>query len=270
MHIWNRASSFDNDWMSMISSKILSTEESTRLDRRNDSKIHHYKTGIEMRYEIKTTVFCKFDHSKYPMDDQTCDIRYGSGSSSAIFVLSSEQKDSQNLHHRTRINQAADFKVSISFFDMETSHGNNTVGMKIAMDRIIFSFILKYYVPCMAIVLVSIIGFVIPATAIPGRVALLVTQFLTLINLFIYQMVSQYNKINNIIHLSRICLWTFLPTNTSSVLYDKIGLQFPTLFRYTNLFKYSYNTVRKSFWFDIKCIRHVSHMLSWIRCRGNS
>ena len=38
------------------------------------------------------------------------------------------------------------------------------------------------------IVLVAEIGFIIPASAIPGRVALLVTQFLTLINLFIHQM----------------------------------------------------------------------------------
>ena len=37
-----------------------------------------------------------------------------------------------------------------------------------------------------------VIGFIIPVTVIPGRVSLLVTQFLTLINLFIHQMVSIY------------------------------------------------------------------------------
>ena len=51
-------------------------------------------------------------------------------------------------------------------------------------------------------VLVSEIGFVVPITAIPGRVALLVTQFLTLVNLFIYQMVNllivAYTLISNL------------------------------------------------------------------------
>ena len=56
------------------------------------------------------------------------------------------------------------------------------------------SFLLKYYAPCAAIVLVSEIGFIIPVTVIPGRVGLLVTQFLTLINIFIHQMVSCYNN----------------------------------------------------------------------------
>ena len=51
-----------------------------------------------------------------------------------------------------------------------------------------------------AIVVVSIMGFIIPASAIPGRVALLVTQFLTLINLFIYQMVS-YPSIKHVLLL---------------------------------------------------------------------
>ena len=53
-------------------------------------------------------------------------------------------------------------------------------------------YMMKYYIPTMAVVLVSEIGFVIPLTAIPGRVALLVTQFLTLVNLFIYQMVRAF------------------------------------------------------------------------------
>ena len=81
--------------------------------------------------------------------------------------------------------------MSITFFDHQRNHGNNTVGISIKMSRMVNSFILKYYIPCIAIALVSEVSFVIPVTAIPGRVALLVTQFLTLINLFIYQMVSQ-------------------------------------------------------------------------------
>ena len=59
-----------------------------------------------------------------------------------------------------------------------------------------------YYIPSILIVLVSEIGFVVPVTAIPGRIGLLVTQFLTLINLFIHQMsespsASDLNKLGS-------------------------------------------------------------------------
>ena len=189
MHIWNRARSFDNEWRSMISSMIMSTNKRNQLDVCNDTNNHHTKTGIEMRYEISTTVFCEFEHSNFPMDQQTCNISYGSGSSSAIFALYDWKQDFPNQHQESIIKRTDDFEVSMSFFDQGTCHGNNIVGITVEMKRVTTSFILKYYIPCMAIVLVSVIGFVFPISAIPGRTALLVTQFLTLINLFISQMV---------------------------------------------------------------------------------
>ena len=79
--------------------------------------------------------------------------------------------------------------IQMEFFDTNIAHGNNTIGIRIRMERLTDSHFMKYYVPCMGIVLISEIGFVIPVTAIPGRIGLLVTQFLSLINLFIHQMV---------------------------------------------------------------------------------
>ena len=188
MHVWDSAS-FGNEWEKMISSKILSTNKRNQLDVCDDRENQRTKTGIEMRYEIKTTVFCQFDHSTYPMDNQTCEISFGSGSSSAIFALYDWKQDFPNQHQESIIKRTDDFEVSMSFFDQGTCHGNNIVGITVEMKRVTTSFILKYYIPCMAIVLVSVIGFVFPISAIPGRTALLVTQFLTLINLFISQMV---------------------------------------------------------------------------------
>ena len=63
------------------------------------------------------------------------------------------------------------------------------VGFDIEMERILKPYIMEYYLPCVASILVSHIGFVIPVKSIPGRAALLVTQFLSLINLFIAGMV---------------------------------------------------------------------------------
>ena len=59
----------------------------------------------------------------------------------------------------------------------------------IKLGRCILPFIIKYYLPCIAIITVSLINFLISVSSIPARVALLVTQFLTLTNILIAQQV---------------------------------------------------------------------------------
>ena len=84
------------------------------------------------------------------------------------------------------------------------------VGFDIAMERILKPYIMEYYLPCVASILVSHIGFVIPVKSIPGRAALLVTQFLSLINLFIAGMVRivlfyQYLNLELVVYNSKRC-----------------------------------------------------------------
>ena len=56
-------------------------------------------------------------------------------------------------------------------------------------------YLYQIYLPCFAIVIVSMISFLIPLTAIPGRVTLIVTIFLTITHIFMKQLVR--NKKNN-------------------------------------------------------------------------
>ena len=116
-----------------------------------------------------------------------CGLKIGSRHFGPIFAL----HDPKGIYHGKDTYESDNFGMSITFFDEKLNSGHNTVGINIQMDRVVNEFILKYYIPCIAIVLVSGISFVIPITAIPGRVALLVTQFLTLTNLFMHQMVIQ-------------------------------------------------------------------------------
>ena len=142
---------------------------------------------IEVQYEIKSTVYCMFYPAAYPMDQQTCNVTFGSGSFEAIFVLYDLRKDL-----KTPItSKSPTFEIQISYFDNNERDGSNRIGVNIKITRILRPFLLKYYVPCIAIVLLSALSFAIPVTAIPGRVGLLVTLFLTLTNLFIHQMVSK-------------------------------------------------------------------------------
>ena len=144
---------------------------------------------------MKTTVYCHFTYSSYPMDQQRCNFSIGSASQGAIFVLDPVPDESDEFHH-VNAYQAENFNMRIRFFDNGIKTGRNTVGIIFEMCRLQNAFLYMYYIPCITIVLVSLIGFVIPVTAIPGRIALLVTQFLTLTNLSIYQMVS----INSLVH----------------------------------------------------------------------
>ena len=88
------------------------------------------------------------------------------------------------------IYSAAGFDIATILFDENIKNGSNTIGVKMEMRRRLKSYILKYYVPTMSIVIISEISFLIPIVAIPGRMGLLVTLFLTLTNVFIHHMVS--------------------------------------------------------------------------------
>ena len=87
LHIWNRTSSRNDQRVSMISSKILPSDEREELECLDDGEEKHTKTGIAIKYEVQATVFCKFEYSSYPIDEQQCTISFGSSSSGAVFVL---------------------------------------------------------------------------------------------------------------------------------------------------------------------------------------
>ena len=68
-------------------------------------------------------------------------------------------------------------------------HHQTSLGFDIVIKRRPSKYIFQYFLPSCAIVGASSFSFIIPLSAIPGRVALLVTQFLTLTNIFINSMV---------------------------------------------------------------------------------
>ncbi len=63
------------------------------------------------------------------------------------------------------------------------------VGFKVALQRRSMPYIMQYYLPAIAIVILSQMSFLISPQQLPGRVALLVTLFLVLTNIFINQQV---------------------------------------------------------------------------------
>ena len=133
----------------------------------------------------RMTVPCNFDHSMFPFDTHYCRFRV-------------TNKDSREIIPRLYPGMSTDKIMTISKYGFtitgyldEGINGKNHsyVGLKFKMKRTLPPFVYQYHLPSAAIVLVSQLSFIIPASAIPGRVGLLATLFLTLTNLFINHMV---------------------------------------------------------------------------------
>ena len=164
------------------------------------------ETIVNATLEWRITVFCTFDFTNYPLDIQHCPFHAeGAGSRSLKYLL----YDPMNIHHSTKQYEAAGFDVTIKFVGNDYATYNETTltnltffshvfGFEVSMRRIFAPYLFQYYLPCMAIVIVSGISFIVPLSAIPGRIALVVTQFLTLTNIFIHAMVSTHFKKNYI------------------------------------------------------------------------
>ena len=149
-------------------------------------------TVVEYTIEMKAKIYCDFDFIRYPMDTQHCQFRFKTRSWGASMSLF----DAAKAFHDTKYYWTDNFQIKITFIDEGTMAGGNKVGFDIKMSRSLRRYFMVYYLPSIASVLVSHIGFLIPLTSIPGRAALLVTQFLSLVNIFIAERVSiiAYNR----------------------------------------------------------------------------
>ena len=144
---------------------------------------------LKQELEAKISFYCDFDHSNYPLDISYCSLLMGERSSSVVFKWSAEAKKKHLIRN---------FHISDVIANIEIAEGENDdstkrdIGLKIKLTRFLKPFILKYYIPCLAIVIMSQLSFFIPLESLPARVGLIVTQFLTLMSLFIQQMVNIY------------------------------------------------------------------------------
>ena len=138
LYNWNRtALKAKDEWALLKTAKILTTDEI------NEEEGTHEKTTVEMKYEIKTSVYCKFEYSQYPMDSQNCSINIGSSSNVADFQLHDENK----RYHGPKAYGAVGLNMKIRFFSKNNHTKENTVGCDIQMNRLMVPFMMKYYVP---------------------------------------------------------------------------------------------------------------------------
>ena len=153
----------------------------------------------------KLVLFCMFNFSSFPFDTQHCKFRQTFESSSDIVkIFTNSPSVVSYLQNFTGTKPVTKWQYIMDGFeikitpigdiiipDLKTQNSTGKgYGFDIKLQRLVQPYIFQYYFPSAAIVVVSQISFIIPLSSIPGRVGLVVTQFLTLTNIFIYQMVS--------------------------------------------------------------------------------
>ena len=144
---------------------------------------------VTYNMEAQASIYCNFHFVNYPMDTQHCEfVMDGSYPYPNILELSLELGLFGETNHHSNTD---DFVIEVTF---DYKGNRSGIHSSIKLERRILPFIIRYYLPCFAIVMVSFIGFIISMDSIPARVALLVTQFLTQTNILIAQQVYKRCK----------------------------------------------------------------------------
>ena len=133
---------------------------------------------------------CDLDFTDYPFDRNECEARITSELSGELREVLAQQC-TKNGYYAHNVVSGLDVFITLFGNTINDTHTiTNDFGFNMEIKRRITSYLIQYYLPCASIVAVSSISFIIPLSAIPGRVSLVVTLFLTLSNLIIQNEVS--------------------------------------------------------------------------------
>jgi len=146
----------------------------------------------EIMYSQATHInfICPMRFDAFPLDTQTCKFQVGSYSYSMAKMTFTQTSKVQGyvksgssvvLDYAVNIHQLSEDDQTLGYGEL----GNFSVaGFEMVLNRHISHYLITYYLPSGLFVVVSWISFVVPPDVIPGRMALLVTLFLVLVNIF--------------------------------------------------------------------------------------
>jgi hypothetical protein len=135
------------------------------------------------------TFICPMHFDKFPLDTQRCKFLVGSYSYDDSQMTFTTQNAKYNNKESNSI--ALDYEIEIiplsakdKLLVFEGLGNYSLAGFELILRRYVSTYIITYYLPSGLFVIVSWISFLIPMDVIPGRMALLVTLFLVLVNIF--------------------------------------------------------------------------------------
>ena len=161
----------------------------TRLNLLSENPFHQSLPLIQINLDMRVKVLCSFEFYNYPLDSQKCSFIFRQDTDSCI-KYSTYQRQNRSPKYQAQF-EAVGFDIQVTPMNGGVNC-NDEIGFALKLNRIVLPFVLKSYLPTTSIVLISGISFIIPLSAIPGRVALSVTLFLTLGNIFMQTTVRKF------------------------------------------------------------------------------
>lgn len=156
--------------------RVLKEMSGVRI-RRN--RTIHYELGVRI------TISCRMMFDDYPLDAHTCQFQVGSYYDTNKTVKCSSQyvydeKRQRSLQHYIEFEDLPENDKSVVL----PSGAYAACGFQIRLVRKTMQYLVQVYLPSCMFVVVSWVSFLIKPEVVPGRMALLVTLFLVLINIF--------------------------------------------------------------------------------------
>ena len=153
-------------------------------------KLNREKT-LSYNQHYVMTLYCKMDFDQYPFDYHSCEFRAGS------YAYNSKIVDCSSVLHRNlekageQAQHNLQYKISTGelatkYLNYDYLDGNfSCCGFVINLKREMTHMMVQTYVTSIILVITSWLSFMINPAAISGRMGMLVTLFLALINIFI-------------------------------------------------------------------------------------
>lgn len=140
---------------------------------------------INYELGVRVTISCKMMFDDYPLDAHSCQFQVGSYYDTVETVLCSSQFLYNSARQRSlqHFIQLEPLPKQFSVVHLPSGH-YAACGFQVRLQRKQMQYQIQVYLPSFMFVVTSWVSFLIKPEVVPGRMALLVTLFLVLINIF--------------------------------------------------------------------------------------
>jgi len=140
---------------------------------------------INYELNVHITISCQMNFDDYPLDAHACQFQVGSYydtqevvKCNAHFIY--DENRQRSLQHLIQIEQLPSHFKTVHL----PSGVYSAAGFQVKLQRKQMQFVVQVYLPSAMFVIVSWVSFLVKPEVVPGRMAMLVTLFLVLINIF--------------------------------------------------------------------------------------
>jgi len=170
--------------------EVLNLKEFKSLDVLDKLQGLWVSQNSEVLYVLaaRITFICAMTFEAFPLDVQTCLFQVGSFNfDNRKMVFESYLVPVMPNHTKSILDydvQITTLRPEATFFVPAETGNYSVTGFEMIMKRRVSHYMITYYLPSSLFVVVSWTSFLIPSDDIQGRMALLVTLFLVLVNIF--------------------------------------------------------------------------------------